>query len=88
MPAVLRHFEALFHEPLSSAEVACLGVPMLCLSGAQSVATTQRVPALLRAALPVAQHEVLPAMGTWARCCQSSTECLLDACADFHSRPI
>jgi pimeloyl-ACP methyl ester carboxylesterase len=64
MPAVRQHFEALFGEPLRGAGLARVDLPpTLCLSGQRSVATTQRIAALLRRWLPGAQHEVLPAMG-------------------------
>lgn len=63
MRCVHRHFEALFHEPLQRTRMARLGMPMLVLTGAGTVATTRRIAALLRLALPLARHEVLAAMG-------------------------
>ena len=63
MHAVLQHFYALFHEPLQRAQLALLRMPMLFMSGAQTVAVTRRLAEILRLRLPRAQHEVLPAMG-------------------------
>jgi pimeloyl-ACP methyl ester carboxylesterase len=58
MPSVLRHFDAVFAER----PVRPLGAT-LCLSGADTVASTRRVGQLLRRALPQAAHERLPGMG-------------------------
>jgi pimeloyl-ACP methyl ester carboxylesterase len=63
MRAVLRHFEALFREPLHHAQLARLGMPMLFMTGAHTVAVTCRLAELLRLVLPHARHEVLQAMG-------------------------
>lgn len=64
MPSVAQHFVALLHEPLlQRARLAALRMPMLLLTGAQTVAALRRIAALLQAALPRAQHETLPRMG-------------------------
>ena len=63
MPAVLQQFDALFHEPLQSAQLALLRMPMLFISGARTVAVARAIAELLRLTLPRAQYEVLPAMG-------------------------
>lgn len=63
MPAVLGQFEALSGEACPRARLARLGMPMLLLSGARTVAATRRIAELLRTALPTARHEVLPDMG-------------------------
>ncbi len=63
MPAVLQQFDALFHEPLQRAQLALLRMPMLFISGAQTVAVARAIAELLRLTLPRAQHELLPAMG-------------------------
>lgn len=61
--AVLHHFDALFREPLQRAHLASLGIPMLFLTGAQTVDVTRRIGRLLRDALPHAHHETLHGMG-------------------------
>lgn len=63
MRAVLRHFDALFGEPLQRAQLALLNMPMMFMRGARTVAATRRLAELLRLTLPRAKHEVLPAMG-------------------------
>ena len=63
MNAVVQHFDALFHDPLQRVQLALLRMPMLFISGAQTVAVTRRLAELLRLTLPCAKHEVLPAMG-------------------------
>ena len=63
MRAVLRHFDALFREPAPHGALARVHLPMLLLTGAQTVSATNRIGEILRAALPTARHEVLPAMG-------------------------
>ena len=61
--AVFQQFDALFHEPLQRAQLALLRMPMLFISGAQTVAVARAIAELLRLTLPRAQHELLPAMG-------------------------
>jgi pimeloyl-ACP methyl ester carboxylesterase len=63
MPAVLRHFDALFGDPLASADLARLRMPLLLLSGARTVPATSRIAQLLGRAQPLAQRAVLDAMG-------------------------
>lgn len=63
MRSVLQHFDALFREPPQRAQLVHLRVPMLFLTGARTLTATRRIGELLRAALPVAHHEVLPGMG-------------------------
>jgi pimeloyl-ACP methyl ester carboxylesterase len=63
MRAVHHHFDALFHEPLQRAQLALLRVPMLFMTGAQTVAVMRRLAELLRHALPHARHDVLQGMG-------------------------
>lgn len=63
MRSVLAHFEALFAERLSPADLRRVRRPMLFLSGTQSVSSAQRVVSMLRVALPDRQHEALPGMG-------------------------
>lgn len=63
MPAVARHFHALFHDSLDLAAVANLPMPVLCLTGAKTRAVTLRIGELLRHALPEAAHVMLEGMG-------------------------
>jgi len=63
MRAVFHQFDALFGEPLERAHLAPLGMPMLFLTGAQTVDVTRRIGRLLRDALPHAHHEMLHGMG-------------------------
>jgi pimeloyl-ACP methyl ester carboxylesterase len=63
MLSVLAHFDALLDEPLAPAALERLDMPALFMTGAVTKATTARLGALLRAALPTARHEVMPEMG-------------------------
>jgi pimeloyl-ACP methyl ester carboxylesterase len=63
MPAVTQHFDALFADTMQPAQLARLGLPMLFLSGARTVAAMRRLAGVLRLALLHADHEVLPDMG-------------------------
>ncbi|MBG9389441.1 alpha/beta fold hydrolase [Caenimonas aquaedulcis] len=63
MPSVIRHFEALFAEPFPREQLAHMAMPMLLLSGSRTVEAARRVARLLRAALPLAEHQELPGMG-------------------------
>lgn len=63
MATVVRHFEALFGEPLARWQVGSLGMPMLFLSGARTVPAARRIGELLRVAAPAARHAVLEGMG-------------------------
>jgi len=63
MPSVLAHFDALFSERLRSEQLARLRAPMLFLSGSDTAGITRRIAEILRHALPLAAHEVMPQMG-------------------------
>jgi pimeloyl-ACP methyl ester carboxylesterase len=63
MRAVLHHFDALFHEPLQLAQLAFLRLPMLFMTGAQTVAVMRRLAELARQAFPHAHHQELHGMG-------------------------
>ena len=63
MRAVLEHFDALFCEPLPRTQLSLLRMPMLFMTGAQTVAVMHRLAVLLRDTFPYAQHEVMQAMG-------------------------
>lgn len=63
MPAVSRHFPALLGARMAPAAVAALSMPMLCLHGRDTRASTRRVAQLLRAVAPQARHESLHGMG-------------------------
>jgi pimeloyl-ACP methyl ester carboxylesterase len=63
MPALAPHFGALFNDGLNSNDLARLPMPILCLTGARTKASTRRIGELLRTAMPEGTHEVLSAMG-------------------------
>jgi pimeloyl-ACP methyl ester carboxylesterase len=63
MPAVLRHFDALFREPIPRSRLPLLQMPKLMMTGAQTMDVARRMAALLRSLFPLAQHEMLDAMG-------------------------
>lgn len=63
MPAVGAHFGALLGERMGPLALAALPMPMLCLHGDATRASTRRVAQLLRAVLPGARHEALHGMG-------------------------
>jgi len=63
MPALAPHFGALFNDGLNKKDLARLAMPVLCLTGARTKASTRRIGELLRTAMPEATHEVLSAMG-------------------------
>ena len=63
MRSVLGHFDALAGDPPAPFVLRRLQVPMMFLSGAATVATTQRIAALLRIALPAAQHVTIEGAG-------------------------
>jgi pimeloyl-ACP methyl ester carboxylesterase len=63
MTAVVPHFAAVFHDPLSCQDLSRLQLPALCLTGAHTQSCTRRIGELLRAAMPRATHEALPALG-------------------------
>ncbi|MGH6611402.1 MAG: alpha/beta fold hydrolase, partial [Burkholderiaceae bacterium] len=61
--AVMRHFDALYKEPVEHARLASLKMPTLYLSGAETVAVARRVAEVFHRAVPHCRQEVLPAMG-------------------------
>ena len=63
MRAVLAHFGALAGDAPTVANVQRLSVPILALSGSATAATTRHIAALLRAALPFAQHDTIVGAG-------------------------
>lgn len=63
MPAVGAHFGALLGDRMGPSAVAALAMPMLCLHGAATRASTRRVAQLLQAVVPWARHEALHGMG-------------------------
>lgn len=63
MPAVGAHFGALLGARLSPSAVAAFDMPMLCLHGELTRASTRRVAQLLGAVVPQARHEALHGMG-------------------------
>jgi pimeloyl-ACP methyl ester carboxylesterase len=63
MPALAPHFRALFDDGLRRAQLGRLAMPVLCLAGARTRASTRRIGELLRLALPGAVHEMLAGMG-------------------------
>jgi pimeloyl-ACP methyl ester carboxylesterase len=63
MPAVVPHFNALFNDSFTRADLARLAAPVLVLTGARTKASTRRIGELLRFAMPRATHEMLSDMG-------------------------
>ena len=63
MGSVLPHFDALLNDDRIAAALHRTDAPMLLLTGASTVASTRRIGEMLRAALPRAQHVLLPGMG-------------------------
>jgi pimeloyl-ACP methyl ester carboxylesterase len=63
MPALAPHFRALFSDGLRRQDLGRLRLPVLCLTGARTKASTRRIGELLRLAIPEATHEMLPGMG-------------------------
>ena len=61
--AVAQHFHALLEEPLQLSELARLGIPMMFVSGSNTLEITSRIAAMLRAALPADQHVTIEGMG-------------------------
>jgi pimeloyl-ACP methyl ester carboxylesterase len=59
MPAVGRHFDALFREPALCRQASQLDVPMLFLSGTDTVPAMRQVMELVRKAQPRASHRVI-----------------------------
>jgi pimeloyl-ACP methyl ester carboxylesterase len=63
MPSIVPHFSALFSDALRRSELARLPMPVLCLTGARTRASTRRIGELLRLAMPAATHQMLAGMG-------------------------
>ncbi len=63
MRSVASHFGALVGATDPTPALARSGLPLLCLTGARTVASTRRIAQLLRSELPRAEHATLPAMG-------------------------
>lgn len=63
MPVVLRHFDALFGDPFSAADLARLSMPLRLLFGARTVPAARRIASLIHAALPGARCKRLDGMG-------------------------
>jgi pimeloyl-ACP methyl ester carboxylesterase len=63
MPAVISQFHALFAEPFAREQLARMSTPMLFLSGSRTTPVGLRLAQMLRAALPLADHEELPGLG-------------------------
>jgi pimeloyl-ACP methyl ester carboxylesterase len=63
MPALAPHFRALFNDGLRRANLETLSMPVLCVTGARTKASTRRIGELLRRAMPDATHEMLAGMG-------------------------
>lgn len=61
--AVVRQFDALFHDAMSLRDIARLRMPLLLLSGTHTVPAARRIVHLMAAALPMAQCEALERMG-------------------------
>ncbi len=59
MRSVLAHFGALSDERLARLRLAGPLVPMLCLGGSDTAASTRRIATLLRQAFPQARHDTL-----------------------------
>ena len=62
MGSVLPHFDALFNDDRVAMALHRIEAPMLLLTGASTVASTRRIGELLCAALPRAEHALLPGM--------------------------
>ena len=63
MPALAPHFRALFDDDLTRSSLSNLPMPVLCLTGARTRASTRRIGELLRLAMPHATHEMMSGMG-------------------------
>lgn len=66
MPAVARHWEAVFGEPMSLDECARLHVPTLLLAGDRGPSPVRRVVELLAGVLPSTIHGVIAGAGHMA----------------------
>jgi pimeloyl-ACP methyl ester carboxylesterase len=63
VPAVLQHFDALFADPLTRADLARLRMPLLLMVGTDTVPTARRIAELVRTAQPQARHELIDGLG-------------------------
>lgn len=63
MPALVPHFRALFNDAVKREALARLPMPVLCLTGTRTKASTRRLGELLRLAMPQATHEMMVGMG-------------------------
>lgn len=63
MPAIDRHFRAVFSEPLALREVARLSIPMLFMTGARTPRVMQRFARAVGSALPMARHCTIAGAG-------------------------
>ena len=61
--SVIRHFDALFNDGLTRTSLSQLGMPILCMTGAQTRSAPRRIGELLRYAMPRAAHEVMAHAG-------------------------
>jgi pimeloyl-ACP methyl ester carboxylesterase len=66
MPAVARHWDAVFGEPMSLDECAALRIPTLLLAGDRGPSPVRRVLQLLAGVLPSAIHGVIAGAGHMA----------------------
>ncbi len=66
MPVVAQQCSALFAEPDFRAQLAALDVPLLFVTGAQTVDIARRLGDILRHSLPRAEHEIVDAVGHMA----------------------
>ena len=63
MPAVFRHFDAVFGDGLKRADLGRLSIPMLFLTGARTGPAMRRIGELLALAMPQAMHRRVPEAG-------------------------
>jgi pimeloyl-ACP methyl ester carboxylesterase len=63
MGSVLPHFDAVLNDDRFVTALLRIEAPMLLVTGASTVASTRRIGEMLRAALPRAEHALLPGMG-------------------------
>lgn len=63
MGSVIGHFDALFGDTLTRAELGELAMPVLCMTGARTRPAARRIGELLRFAMPRAVQETVPGAG-------------------------
>lgn len=66
MPLINQQFHTLMHTPLSTAALAQLDMPLLCLHGTRSTCSARQMAMLLESLLPQARHEALEGLGHMA----------------------